>query len=47
MQYKIVKVYGCVEENDISNLLEEEVNENIKQGWKPINNIAIIPFKQN
>ena len=44
MGYMIAKVYGNSDSEDLSFKLEEEVNKYIKEGWKPLGNIAIVPY---
>ena len=42
MEYKIVKVYGCPETDDLEMKLEDEVNMYIDMGWKPFGSICVI-----
>lgn len=42
MEYKIIKIYGCPETDNLDINLEDEVNEWISEGWKPFGSICII-----
>ncbi len=42
MEYKIVKIYGCPETDNLEMELEDEVNMYIDEGWKPFGSICVI-----
>jgi hypothetical protein len=42
MEYKIIKVYGCPETENLEMELEDEVNMYIDEGWKPSGSICVV-----
>ena len=42
MEYKIIKVYGCPETENLEMELEDEVNMYIDEGWKPFGSICVV-----
>ena len=42
MEYKIIKVYGCPETDNLEMELEDEVNMYIDEGWKPFGSISVV-----
>jgi hypothetical protein len=42
MEYKIIKVYGCPETDNLDMELEDEVNMYIDEGWKPFGSICVV-----
>lgn len=42
MEYKIIKVYGCPETDNLEMELEDEVNMYIDEGWRPFGSICIV-----
>ena len=42
MEYKIIKVYGCPETENLEMELEDEVNKCIAEGWKPFGSICVV-----
>jgi hypothetical protein len=42
MEYKIIKVYGCPETDNLEMELEDEVNVYINKGWRPFGSICIV-----
>lgn len=42
MEYKIVKVYGCPETDNLDMELEDEVNMYIAEGWKPFGTPCVV-----
>lgn len=42
MEYKIIKVYGCPETDNLEMELEDEVNMYIDEGWKPFGSICVV-----
>ena len=42
MEYKIIKTYGCPVTDNLEMELEDEVNNYIAEGWKPIGSICVV-----
>lgn len=42
MEYKIVKVCGCPETDNLEMELEDEVNMYIGDGWRPFGSVCIV-----
>lgn len=42
MEYKIIKIYGLPETDNLEMELEDEVNMYIDEGWKPFVSICVI-----
>ena len=42
MEYKIIKVYGCPETDNLEMELDDEVNMYITEGWKPFGSICVV-----
>ena len=42
MEYKIIKTYGCSVTDNLEMELEDEVNNYIAEGWKPIGSICVV-----
>jgi hypothetical protein len=42
MEYKIIKVYGCPETDNLDMELEDEVNMYIAEGWKPFGSPCVV-----
>lgn len=42
MKYKIIKVYGCPEIDNLEMELEDEVNMYISEGWKPFGSPCVV-----
>lgn len=42
MEYRIIKVYGSPETNNLESELEDEVNKYISEGWKPFGSICVV-----
>jgi hypothetical protein len=42
MEYKIIKIYGCPETENLEMELEDEVNMYISEGWKPFGSICVV-----
>ena len=42
MEYKIIKTYGCPVTDNLEMELEDEVNNYIAEGWKPIGLICVV-----
>ena len=42
MKYKIIRIYGCPETDNLDITLEAEVNDWIFEGWKPIGSICVV-----
>lgn len=42
MEYKIIKVYGCPETENLEMELEDEVNMYIDEGWRPFCSICVV-----
>ena len=42
MEYKIIKVYGCPETENLEMDLEDEVNKYIDEGWEPLGPVCVV-----
>ena len=42
MEYKIIKTYGCPVTDNLEMEFEDEVNNYIAEGWKPIGSICVV-----
>lgn len=42
MEYKIIKIDGCPLTDNLEMELEDEVNNYIDKGWKPIGSICVV-----